>query len=131
MRLDRTQSPRAHAPILSSPPKLSANPPRTTRAGEFLELKERYRTAVVEGDGAVLDICEPTRQAGDAFVSKLEARRRCGESARRPAKNDLARANAVLGAVAWIEEALASVDWNALRRDELSSDQLCDAARAG
>lgn len=36
----------------------------------------------------------------------------------------------MLGAVAWIEEALASVDWNALRRDELSSDQLCDAAYA-
>ena len=111
-------------------PPISTQPPSDTARREFLELKERYRSAVVEGDGAVLDICEPARQAGDAFVSKLEARRRRGESAETSGGDDLARANAVLDSVAWIEEALASVDWNALPRDELSSEQLCDAAYA-
>lgn len=135
----RTSLPRCDSTARSHPelthpsfrrPPISTQPPSDTARREFLELKERYRTAVVEGDGAVLDICEPARQAGDAFVSKLEARRRRGESAETSGGDDLARANAVLDAVAWIEEALASVDWNALRRDELSSEQLCDAAYA-
>ena len=105
---------------------------------EFLELKERYCSVLAEGDAPLLDIVDPVRDASESFMSRLEAGTRAGdegasgsETARGKEEAETgARARAALETVRWIEDALEKVNWGSLRRNELSPEELCDAAYA-
>ena len=62
----------------------------------------------------------------------------CGRARSRQARCDAdgasrrgdARAQTALDAMGWIESAMEKIDWGKLRREELSSEELCDAAYA-
>ena len=105
---------------------------------EFLELKERYCSVLAEGDAPLLDIVDPVRDASESFMSRLEAGTRAGdegasgsETARGKEEAETgASARAALETVRWIEDALEKVNWGSLRRNELSPEELCDAAYA-
>lgn len=115
-------------------PKASQSTSKSALPRDFLELKERYQSAISEGDGVLLDIQSPVRETSKTFMDKIHSRRRRaaraskGEEHSSGVREDFVRARAVLKAICWIEHVLLKVDWGRLRHDELSTGELCDTA---
>lgn len=126
----------------SKPPSHGGRTSKRALPREFLELKERYQSAIISGGGSVLlDIQSPVSEASKAFMDKLHSRRRRAAAVQPPSqggednnndsavtREDFVRARAVLKAVGWIQHVLSKVDWGRLRHDELSTGELCDTA---
>jgi|TARA_B110000977_G_scaffold76258_1_gene102862 hypothetical protein len=81
----------------------------------------------------LLDVRAPTKAAAASFMSKVADGRRANVArgkADEDARDAATRAQTALDAMGWIESAMEKVDWGKLRRDELSPEELCDAAYA-
>ena len=109
------------------------HPPRLVRRREFVELKERYESCMLDDEGPLLDVRAPVRAAAASFMSKVADGASVGGSRSdvdEGAQDAATRAQTVLDAIGWIESALEKIDWGKLRREELSPEELCDAAYA-
>lgn len=88
---------------------------------------------MLDDEGPLLDVRAPVRAAAASFMSKVAdgasasgARGDADEGAQDAAT----RAQTALDAMGWIESAMEKIDWGKLRREELSPEELCDAAYA-
>ena len=109
------------------------HPPRLVRRREFVELKERYESCMLGDEGPLLDVRAPVRAAAASFMSKVADGASAGGvrgDADEGSLDMATRAQTALDAMSWIESAMEKIDWGKLRREELSSEELCDAAYA-
>ena len=88
---------------------------------------------MLDDEGPLLDVRAPVRAAAASFMSKV-ADGASASGARgdadKGAQDAATRAQTALDAMGWIESAMEKIDWGKLRREELSPEELCDAAYA-